>query len=167
MPSSAARIRGVFELGPKGRLLFVVLFLGVQLGLVLTAELRPDRTFSFRMFNESSSLKFELYRELPGRRGKRRRVPAPDGNWQAHTRAGELAEFHWTDRVRFPSLTRMSVFVHAPYGLDAQLFRLQEALNDVAAHIPEDADTLALIAVVDTRKNGRDAGRVTLRGERP
>lgn len=157
----------MFELGPKGRLLFVVLFLGVQLGLVLTADLRPDRIFSFRMFNESSSLKFELYRELPARRGKRRRVPVPEGSWEAQTRSGEIAQFHWTDRVRFASLMRPSLFVHAPYGLDAQLFRLQKALNDVAAHIPDDADTLALIAVVETRKNGRDAGSLTLRGERP
>jgi hypothetical protein len=156
----------VLELGPKARLLFVVGFLGLQLGLVLTAEQRPDRTFAFRMFNESSSLKFELYREVRARRGKRR-VPVADGTWQARTQAGKVAEFHWTDRVRYPSLTRTSAFVHAPYGLDAQLFRLQKALDDVAAHIPEDSETLALIAVVDTLKNGRDAGRVTLRGAKP
>jgi len=153
----------VFELGRKARLLFVVLFLGLQLGLIFTAEERPDRTFAFRMFNESSSLKFDLYREVKARRG-RRRVPVPDGNWQARTPSGSVAEFHWTDRVRYPSLTRFSVFVHTPYGLDAQLFRLQKALDDVASHIPEDTETLALIAVVDTLKNGRDAGRVTMRG---
>ena len=153
----------MFELGRKARVIFVVLFLGLQLGLVLTAQQRPDRTFAFRMFNESSSLKFELYREVKARRG-RRRIPVPDGNWQARTPAGSVAEFHWTSRVRYASLTRPSQFVHAPYGLDAQLFRLQKALDDVAAHIPEDAETLALIAVVDTLKNGRDAGRVTMRG---
>lgn len=156
----------MFELGRKARLAFVVLFLGLQLGLVLTADLRPDRTFGFRMFNESSSLKFELYRELRTRRG-RRRVPVPEGAWQARTRAGTRGEFRWTDRVRFGSLTRPAEFVHAPYGLDAQLFRLQKALNDVAAHIPEDTETLALIAVVHTRKNGRDTGSLTLRGTRP
>lgn len=156
----------MFELGRKARLLFVVLFLGLQLGLILTGDLRPDRVFSFRMFNESSKLKFELYREVRSRR-RVRRVPVHDGTWTAHTKAGTLAEFHWTDRVKFASLTRTSVFTHTPYGLDAQLFRLQKALDDVAAHIPEDADTLALIAVADTLRNGRDAGRVTLRGARP
>lgn len=156
----------MLELGRNARLLFVVLFLGLQLGLILTGDLRPDRVFSFRMFNESSKLEFELYREVRTRRGVRR-VPVRDGTWTARTRAGTLAEFHWTDRVRFASLSRTSVLVHTPYGLDAQLFRLQKALDDVAAHIPDDVDTLALIAVADTLKNGRDAGRVTLRGARP
>lgn len=157
----------MFELGRKTRVVFVVLFLGLQLGLVLTADLRPDRIFSFRMFNESSQLKFELYREIRGRRGRPRRVPVTDGVWQARNKAGTLAEFRWADRVRYGSLSRPSVFKHTPYGLDAQLFRLQKALDDVAAHIPDDSDTLALIAVVDKKKNGRDAGTVTMRGERP
>ncbi|HWA73365.1 MAG TPA: hypothetical protein VG937_13560 [Polyangiaceae bacterium] len=154
------------ELGRTARLAFVIAFLSLQVALILTAELRPDRIFSFRMFNESSKLSFELFREVRGRRGPRR-VPVRDGTWQARTPAGSLAEFHWTDRVRFFSLTRPSVLTHTPYGLDAQLFRLQKALEDVAAHIPEDTETRALIAVADTQKNGRPAGRVTLRAARP
>lgn len=156
----------MFALGRKARLAFVALFLGLQAGLILTAELRPDRIFSFRMFNESSKLKFELYREVRGRRGLRR-VIVRDGVWRAHTPAGNLAEFRWTDRVRFASLSRTSQLTHTPYGLDAQVFRLQKALEDVAAHIPEDTDTRALIAVADTLKNGRPAGRITLRADRP
>ena len=154
------------ELARTARLAFVVVFLGLQIALILTAELRPDRIFSFRMFNESSKLSFELFREVQGRRALRP-VSVPNGVWQARTPAGELAEFRWTDRVRFPSLRTPSVFKHSPYGLDAQLFRLQKALEDVAAHIPQDTDTRALIAVADTLKNGRPAGRVTLRAARP
>jgi hypothetical protein len=154
------------DLGRPARIAFTIAFLGLQLALIFTADLRPDRIFSFRMFNESSKLSFELFREVNGRRGPRR-VPVRNGTWQARTPAGNLAEFHWTDRVRFASLTRTSVLVHTPYGLEAQLFRLQKALEDVAAHIPDDTDTRALIAVADTLKNGRPAGRVTLRAPRP
>ena len=150
----------------KARLLFVVAFLGLQLGLILSADLRPDRVFGFRMFNESSSLKFQLYREVEKRR-KRTRLPIVDGAWTARTPSAEVSEFRWTGRVRYGSLTRPGEFVHSPYGLDAGLFRLQHALNDVVAHIPDDAETLALIAEVDLLKNGRPAGHVTLRGERP
>lgn len=155
----------MLELGSRTRLLFVVAFLGLQLGLILTADERPDRVFGFRMFNESSSIKFELYREVEKRR-KRRLLPVVDGAWQARTPSGEVAEFRWRDRVRYASLTRPARFVHAPYGLEAQVFRLQRALEDVAAHIAEDSETLALIAEVELVKNGRPAGHVTLRGER-
>ncbi|MFZ5890814.1 MAG: hypothetical protein ACOY0T_07150 [Myxococcota bacterium] len=156
----------MLDLGLKARGLFIAGFLALQLGLIATADLRPDRVYGFRMFNESSSLKFELYRKVRHRRGERS-VKVVDGSWQARTPDGELRTFSWNERVRYGALTRMGEFVHATYGLDAQLFRLQRALDDVVSHIPDDQDTLALVAEVDTRKNGRPGPSLTLEARRP
>lgn len=94
-------------------------------------------------------------------------VSVPDGTWQARTRTGALGTFSWTDRVQFGQLMQPGVWKHASYGLDAQLFRLEHALADVAAHISEDTETAALVAIVETRKNGRPAGSRELVAERP
>jgi hypothetical protein len=138
----------------------------VQLALVVTADLRPDRVFGFRMFNESSSLRFDLYRRLRGR-DPRELVPVSDGFWEARLRTGERRVFRWSDRIRFRSLVQPGRFTHASYGLAAELFRLQEALNDVTCNTAADAETAALVALVDARKNGRPAGRLELSGHCP
>lgn len=118
------------------------------------------------MFNESSSIKFDLYRKVR-RRGAERLVPIVDGAWEARTTAGERRTFRWADRIRYGALLRTGEFVHATYGLDAQLFRLQLALEDVAAHIQEDRETVALVAKVETLKNGRPGENRTLEARRP
>jgi hypothetical protein len=143
------------------RATFALSFLGLQLALVSTADLRADRIFGFRMFNESSSLSFELFRKVRRGRGERL-IPIRDGAWRARSTSGESHEFHWTDRVRYSALAEPSRLRHATYGLEAQLFRLQRALDDVATHTPDDAETIQFVAVADTLKNGRDAGRVRL-----
>ena len=155
----------MFELGPKARRVFAVLFLAVQAGLILTAELRPDRILAFRMFNEASSLKFELFRSVKSRRGERL-LPVEGGAWTAHGPDGIEREFRWSDRVRFRGLQPGGDFVHTPYGLDAQLFRLQHALDDVASHAQADAETRALVAVAQGMRNGRPAGEVRLTSAR-
>lgn len=118
------------------------------------------------MFNESSSIKFELYRKVR-RRGRERTLPIVDGSWQARTTSGEPRTFRWADRVRYGALLRTGEFVHATYGLDAQLFRLQRALEDVAAHIEDDRETVALVAEVETLKNGRPGESRSLEARRP
>ena len=45
----------IFDLGPRARVVFVALWLGVQLALVATASLRPEHAFAFRMFSESTT----------------------------------------------------------------------------------------------------------------
>jgi hypothetical protein len=45
--------------------------------------------------------------------------------------------------------------MHASYGVDAQLFRLQRALDDVVGHLPRDSETKGLAADVSVRRNGR------------
>ena len=135
------------------RRVFILGFASVQVFLIATADARPDRVFGFRMFNESSSLRFDLFRRIS--RGQRTLlVPVKDGGWQVSTAAGQRS-FNWTDRVRYRALSRPGVFVHATYGLDAQLFRLQAALKDVSEHLEGDPETRALVARVQTRKNGR------------
>jgi hypothetical protein len=156
----------VKNLGRTARTVFIVGYLAIQLGLIVTADWRPDRVFGFRMFNESSSLKFELYRKVR-RRGAERLVKIVDGAWQARTAEGDRRDFSWTERVRYGALTRPGEFVHATYGLDAQLFRLQHALEDVVRHIDDDRETLALVAEVETIKNGRPGVAVTLEARRP
>jgi hypothetical protein len=141
--------------------LFAAAFFGVQTTLIATAGSRPDRVFGFQMFNESSALKFELFRKIE-REGREHWVHAPDGVWEARSSNGDSIQFRWTDRVRYSALTQPGVFRHASYGLDAQLFRLERALEDVASHIPEDSETLALSARVDWIKNGREAGHLRL-----
>lgn len=155
----------MFELGPKARRVFAVLFFAVQAGLILTAELRPDRILAFRMFNEASSLKFELFRSVKSRRGERL-LPIPSGAWTARGPDGVEREFRWADRVRFRGLQPGTDFIHTPYGLDAQLFRLQHALDDVASHTVEDAETRALTAIAQGLKNGRPSGEVRLTSAR-
>jgi hypothetical protein len=108
------------------------------------------------MFNESSRLRIELYRTVRSRSGRERRVHVTEGRWLARDQAGVRREFSWQERVRDRTLSVLGRRVHAPYGLDGQLFRLRAALADVAAHIPQDAETVALIARVEGVKNGRE-----------
>jgi hypothetical protein len=130
------------DLDVRGRTLFAALYLAAQAGLVLTSALRPDGVFSFQMFNESSTIKIELGRRISTKEGERT-VPL-DGR-----RSG------WSDRIQDPILGTLGREVHASYGVDAQLFRLQRALDDVASRMAKDGETVALVADVQIRRNGR------------
>jgi hypothetical protein len=76
------------------------------------------------------------------------------GGWNARDRAGTRHRIYWVDRVPYPELAIFDVTIHASYGAAAQLSRWQAALDDVARHIPDDAETLALMADVTVRRNG-------------
>ncbi len=89
-------------------------------------------------------------------------VPAPHGDWSARDSSGQLRHFAWRDRVRDPVLSSLDERVLASYGADAQLARLQRALDDVADHVPDDAETERLHADVLVWRNGRDASALTL-----
>jgi hypothetical protein len=148
----------VVDLGPRARVLFAASWLAVQAALVLTATARPDRAFGFRMFPEASTIEIRLERVL----GQGIVIADPRGEWSARDAQGQLRHFAWHDRVRDPVLGSLDARVFASYGVDAQLARLQRALDDVADHIPEDAETRRLRAVVVVRKNGEDAEAHTL-----
>jgi hypothetical protein len=131
-------------------------WLGAQIALVLTAARRPDGAFGFQMFADSSTVKVALYREVIGADGERARVHVDDGVWSAGDAGGLRRRFAWTDRVRRRELATFDTETSAKYGAAAQLTRLQAALDDVATHTPDDADTRRFLLDVTLRRNGRE-----------
>jgi len=157
-----ARRRSLLELGPRGRVAFAVLYVGVMLSVVVSAQFRPDRVFGFQMFNESSTVNIHLFRRV---RASKRLLPLANGEFSdGSPDAPKL--LRWTDRVHDPTLGNLDVPTHAKYGLEGQLFRLQLALDDFMTQLPPDAQTLELVAVVDTVKNGRAPSVVRLHSGR-
>jgi len=154
--------RSSLDLGPRARAVFAALYIALLVAAIAYGQLAPDHVFGFQMFNESSKLRITLFREVSTPSG-RRLVPVVDGTWRARDEANEVRTFRWNDRVRSGPIRRLDRFVHASYGLDAQLFRLERALLDVARHTPGDRETRALVAVVDTLKNGRDPQTLRIR----
>jgi hypothetical protein len=136
----------VIDLGPRARVAFAAVWIAGQAALILSAARRPDHAFGFRMFPEASTIEIHLSRETAG--GS---LEAPRGEWSA-----------WRHRVRDPILASVDTRVFAAYGVEAQLARLQRALDDVADHLPDDAETLRVRADVVVRRNGRDPTTVTL-----
>jgi hypothetical protein len=147
----------VIRLGPSARVAFGACWIAGQLALLLSAARRPDHAFGFRMFPEASTLEIRLSREVHGTV-----VRAPGGEWSARDAKGQLRHFSWRDRVRDPILGSIDARVFASYGVDAQLSRLASALDDVADHIPEDAETHTLRAEVVFSRNGREPATLTL-----
>lgn len=139
-----------------GRIAFAVAWIGLQGGLILTANRRPDGAFGFRMFSESTTIKVSLYREVATGR-----VHVEDGQWSARDAAGQVQRFSWNDRV-MPSLAVFDVEWAASYGEAAQLARWQGALDDVFEHTADDAETKRLVLEIVVRKNGREPHTVTL-----
>jgi len=141
------------DLDVRGRTLFDALYLAVQAGLVATSPSRPDGVFSFQMFNESSTLAIRLSRRVRTPRGE---ILVPtDGRWEARDETGGRRWFSWNDRVQDPTLGTLGVTMHASYGVGTQLFRLSRALDDAAAHLEHDTETVALVADVEVQRNGR------------
>jgi hypothetical protein len=156
----------VSKLGVAYRAAFVLAFFGLQAFGIYFGQREPDHAFGFQMFNESSRVTVRLFREV-ARKKRRELLPVPDGHWQAPDARGNVRDYAWETRARAASLWVLGRSVHARYGLDAQLFRLQAALEDAVRHIPEDTQTLALVAEVETSKNGKPGPLVRLRADRP
>lgn len=132
-------------------------WVAAQVTLVITASHRPDGAFGFRMFNESSTIKLTLYREIEAPDGARTRARVDEGVWTARTRDGTHHRVSWYDRVPMPHWV-FDREMHASYGAAAQLERLSAALDDVVAHLPasEDVETRRLVLDVVVRRNGRE-----------
>lgn len=166
-PAAPSSRRSLLDLSPPTRLVFAALFVGVQLGLVFTGPLRSDGVFGFQMFNESSRLEIQLFRRVRGRGSRTREVPVHQGTWRVRTSDGAVKTFSWNDRVKDRVVGVLNREVHAAYGLEAQLFHLQAALEDVAAHLDGDHATVALIAKVRASYNGRQTVERVLEARRP
>ena len=158
-------MRSLLNIPMRLRAVFFCGYLAVQLLLLIRAQTSPDFVFGFQMFNASSDLKISLFREVR-RKGRTRLVPVQDGAWQIKDRSGTVHSYRWQDRVHDGVLANLDRYVHASYGLEAQLFRLRFALRDVAEHLPGDTETVSLVAVVDTLKNGRDRRQVRFQERR-
>jgi len=144
-----------------GRIAFALAWIGLQGGLILTANRRPDGAFGFRMFSESTTIKVSLYREVIGPDGERTRVHVEDGKWSARDGAGQMRRFDWHDRV-MPNLAVFDIEWAASYGEAAQLERWKGALDDVFAHTSEDVETKRLVLDVVVKRNGHEPHTVTL-----
>jgi len=136
-------------------------WVATQIALVITADRRPDAAFGFRMFSESSTVKIALYREVTlddeaKREGKPSRVHVDDGVWTARDASGTSHRHAWTERVRRQALATFDTEINAKYAVNGQLARLQAALDDVAAHVPDDVETKRFLLDVTVRKNGRE-----------
>ncbi len=141
-------------------------YAALQIALVLTASLRADGAFGFRMFNESSSVEAHLFREVDSPSGQGTvREAAPDGKWRAHDASGAWHRFSWYDRVKSGAIAGLDAKVHASYGAAAQVDRLHAALDDLAAHVPDDTETRAFVLEIAVMKNGRRPVPVTFRAE--
>ena len=151
----------MFDLGPRARIAFAGAWIVGQAALVSTAARRSDRIFGFRMFPEASTMQVHLARLTA--QGEQ---SVAGGEWSAVDRTGQRRHFSWRDRVRDPVLSSLDTRVFAAYGAEAQLARLQRALDDVADHTPEDAETVRLVAHVTVWHNGRDPVAVALESHR-
>jgi hypothetical protein len=152
----------VLDLGPRARVAFALCFFGVELALIVSAPWRVDGVFGFEMFNASSDIEIQLSRKLRDRRGRLVEHPLPGGEWSATDAQGREHGFSWRELVRGTRLTRIGVKTHAKDGVNAQLYHLQRALDHVAAHIPDDAQTVALVAHVRAVHNGHTPVNVVL-----
>jgi hypothetical protein len=108
------------------------------------------------MFTDSSTVTVALYREVEGAGGQRTRIKVEDGVWSAGDSGGLRRRFAWSDRIRRRELAIFDTETSAKYGAAAHLARLQAALDDVASHTPDDAETRRLLLDVTLRQNGRE-----------
>ena len=123
--------------------------------LIATGPARADGAFAFRMFPESSTIDFTLYRDVVAQSGHGTvSTKVESGTWLARDTRGTLHRFRWDDRVKDGNIFPYGQPIHASYGASAQLSRLGLALDDVASHIDEDDETMRLVADVTVRKNG-------------
>jgi hypothetical protein len=141
------------DLGHRARLGVAAVWIAGQAALIGTGPRRAGGTFAFRMFPEASTIQIQLSREVVAPSGQGTvRVPVDGGRWLARDRDGVMHRFRWDDRVEDGNLFPWGAPVHASYGAAAQLERLARALDDVADHIPEDAETLRLVADVTVQR---------------
>ncbi len=130
--------------------------------LVATGGMRSDRSYGFRMFPESSSITVHLSRRL----NDGTVVPVDKGRWRARDCSGEVHDIVWGKMVRSPAPWRLDLAVPAPYGVESEVHRTRDALRWVLDHTPQDCETRALVAKVDTRRNGRPPEEVDLEASR-
>lgn len=121
---------------------FVATVLLVQAGLLVRSYRDPHNFFGFQPFNESSTWRADVVRVTTDGRRVPVTEPWPGG-------------YRWNDLVGWGVLEDPAERKHAYSGLDASLDFLDEALDWVADHTPEDRETHHLEATVEGWRNTR------------
>jgi hypothetical protein len=152
----------LLDLGPTARRLFVAAWLAAQATLVATAGLRADHAYGFRMFEESSTVELRLSRELDDGG-----LLPIDDDWEARDCTGALHHFSWSERVRLPAPERLGLALPAPYGAGAAEAQARAAVAWVAAHTPDDCQTLGFRAELRLRRNGLELQPISFTVRRP
>lgn len=133
------------------RAFVVVVLLGQALLLVRSYD-DPHNFFGFQPFNESSTWRAEIVRVTV----EGDRIPVQE-EWPGG--------YVWDDLVGWGVLQRPDRLAHAYSGLDATVDFLDEALDWVADHTPEDTETLYLEASVTGYRNTRGPEHRELRSQ--
>jgi hypothetical protein len=133
---------------------FVISALAVQIGFALNGYRDPHKFFAFQPFNESSTWKADIVRVT----WDGERVPVEAG-WNG---------YEWDALVHTAPLKSPFRLRPAYMGVDASVDFLDDALDWVATHTPDDRDTRYLEATVTYFRNTRGPEQVVLRSvERP
>jgi len=140
----------IFDLGPRARVAFAALWLGAQATLVATAELRPEHSFGFRMFSESTTAVLHLSR----RTFDGELVSSDNGGWWTRTSRGARLYLSMRDYIDAPELSFYDIRMPAAYGRAAELARLAAALDYVIGRLGDDDRTTAQFVVDVTLRSG-------------
>ena len=143
----------VFDLGPRARVVFAVLWLGAQAALIATAGLRPEHAFGFRMFSESTTAVLHLHR----RTFDGELTSEEQGGWWTRNKAGVRLHLSMRDYIDAPELSYYDQRMPASYGQEAELWRLRRALDDTLARLGDDDRTTAGFVVDVTLRRGGGA----------
>ena len=139
------------------RVFFVAVLVG-QAVLIARSYADPHNFFGFQPFNESSTWRADIVRVT----ADGRRIPI-DAPWPGG--------YRWDELVGWEVLTRPDQLKQAYSGLDGTLDFLDQALDWVADHTPDDTETRYLEADVTAFRNTRGPEHRVLRshdrGPRP
>lgn len=130
---------------------FAAAIVMVQFGFALNGYREPHKFFAFQPFNESSTWRADIVRVT----WSGERVPV-DENW---------GDYRWDELVDMSALRSPSTLRHAYMGVGATVDFLDDALDWVATHTPDDHETRYLEATVTYYKNTRGPTVTVLRSE--
>ena len=128
---------------------FIVAVLAVQVGFAINGYRDPHKFFAFQPFNESSTWQAEIVRVT----WNGERLPINEG-W---------AGYEWDSLVGMAALRGPGRMRHAYMGVGATVDFLDDALDWVATHTPDDRDTRYFEATVTSFENTRGPTVTVLR----
>ncbi|MFA9563587.1 MAG: hypothetical protein ACERLM_02615 [Acidimicrobiales bacterium] len=136
-----------------GRRAVALCVIVVQIFFVVRAYSADQAFFGFQMFPESSEWQATIERELA------------DGT-RVDVRDDWPGGYEWAELVVGRGLQRPFARHPASAGLDSTLHFLEESLEWVAVHTPDDTEAVRLVATVTSWRNGSEAETVVYVAER-